>query len=154
MNYFKCFQYDTNVYYIIFVTLFQLPQVYPKNGHLHTKESSKAQYPFRENDNNSTLPTIVEPKIYPLGGNNELYKSVIPAKQDGFSDLPPIRNFTYMDVDVGVDSGIEISPLKRKSSSAPCTPNKLPKAKKIGRKSTPKIEQYSCGCKSTKLFFF
>ena len=56
-----------------------------------------------------------------------------------------------MDVDVGVDSGIEVSPLKRKSSSAPGTPNKLPKIKKIGRKSTQKMEQYSCGCKSKSL---
>ena len=57
-----------------------------------------------------------------------------------------------MDVDVGIDSGIEVSPLKRKSTSEPCTPVKLAKSKKLGRKSTTKFDLLGCGCKSKITF--
>lgn len=126
---------------------FQFPPAYI-NDKCHGEDKKKVcEYPFKDTDTNYKTPSIVEPKLSQHESESELHKNVVSASQDGFSDLPPFRSFTYMDVDVGVDSGIEVSPLKRKNQSESSTPVKVTKAKK-GTRKLQRIEQQSCGCSS------
>eukprot|EP00111_Clytia_hemisphaerica_P018609 TCONS_00055033-protein len=115
------------------------------NDKCHVEKKKVCEYPFKDTDTNYKTPSIVEPKLSRHESESELHKNVVSASQDGFSDLPPFRSFTYMDVDVGVDSGIEVSPLKRKNQSESSTPVKVTKAKK-GTRKLQRIEQQSCGC--------